>query len=284
MKGYDLTILLLCYNSKNTLERAVESIYKQITQHKFKVIAGEDCSTDGTSELLLNLAEIYPSFIPVISTKKTKSHKGGDYINFKNLYALVDTEYFCVLDADDYYIHENKIEVQINFLKENPDFVACGTNYLLKYESKDVYAVEPCDIKLYSGISTSMRDVLDGGKIPFMQTSSVMFRQLNKNDRYKLLQKFGKPFYKGDFVRNIYFSQFGKFKFLPIVGSAYTISSKGDWQKMSYIEKENYYLSFYTYHMLFTVAWKNKIFFIKHISKTLLNILIYYAGKIISKN
>ena len=50
------------YNAKEYLKPCIESIYTQKITH-FEIICIDDCSTDGSYELLLNLSAVYPEMV-----------------------------------------------------------------------------------------------------------------------------------------------------------------------------------------------------------------------------
>lgn len=53
-----VSALMACYNRKEYVEKAVESIEKQLSEED-ELLISDDCSTDGTSEFIDALSEKY---------------------------------------------------------------------------------------------------------------------------------------------------------------------------------------------------------------------------------
>ena len=53
-----VSALMACYNRKEYVEKAVESIEKQLSEED-ELLISDDCSTDGTSEFVDALREKY---------------------------------------------------------------------------------------------------------------------------------------------------------------------------------------------------------------------------------
>lgn len=54
-----LTIIIPCYNCRETLEEAVNSCYLQDLQEPFEIILVDDCSTDNTREIMKTMSGKY---------------------------------------------------------------------------------------------------------------------------------------------------------------------------------------------------------------------------------
>lgn len=122
-----LTILLVTYNHKDYIRKALDSILMQETNFSFKVIIADDCSTDGTTEICKEYADKYPKIIEFIPKIKNIGMINNVYEGYKK----IDTPYLAFLDGDDYWIDENKLQMQIDLLEENPDCVICGHNTII---------------------------------------------------------------------------------------------------------------------------------------------------------
>ena len=86
------------YNAKEYLKPCIESIYKQnITD--FEIICIDDCSTDGSGELLLDLSAVYPELV----VKRNETNRG---ISCSRNLALKMSrgKYVWFVDADDMLI------------------------------------------------------------------------------------------------------------------------------------------------------------------------------------
>lgn len=119
-----VTVLVVTYNHLNTFEQAIKSVLEQKTNFDFKIWVLDDCSTDGTSNLVRKYAELYPEkIVPIIR----EQNLGGIQNVFQAL-PLIDTKYYATLETDDYWCDENKLQIQVDILENNPDCSICCHN------------------------------------------------------------------------------------------------------------------------------------------------------------
>ena len=114
------------YNKAPYIERMVKSISEQTYLTRTKIFVVNDCSTDGSFEILRESADRYQVPMTVFFNEK---NMGMDY-TVRRLYRYVDTEYFAVLDPDDYYISSERWEKAIQFLNQNPSYYVHFCNYV----------------------------------------------------------------------------------------------------------------------------------------------------------
>lgn len=111
-----VSVLLPAYNHVDYIEECVNSVLNQ-TYRDFEFIVGDDASTDGTAEKLLQYGE-------QIDELHLFDENTGGTGGF--LFERARGEYIAVTNSDDAW-ELNKLEKQIRALKEHPDAVACFT-------------------------------------------------------------------------------------------------------------------------------------------------------------
>ena len=116
-----VTIVMPVYNCKKYLEETVQSALSQ-TFPDFELLMLDDCSTDGTAELMSRIAE-KDSRIRVLLNEK---NLGVAQTRNKGL-AAAQGEYIAFLDADDLWMPD-KLERQINAMREK-ELDLCYTAY-----------------------------------------------------------------------------------------------------------------------------------------------------------
>jgi len=136
-----VTVLLISYNHIESFERAIESVLSQKTNFDFKIIILDDASTDGTSELVKKYS--HEKNVKCIIREKNLGSTQNLYQGLK----LIDTKYYAVLDTDDYWCDDNKLQMQIDILEQNPDCSFCAHNTLVTYADSG-------KTRIYSEIST----------------------------------------------------------------------------------------------------------------------------------
>jgi len=121
-KTIDITVAIPVYNSKETIFRAIESILEQTVQPK-KIIIVDDKSTDDTVNNVKQYIEKYQGNIQIqlieldINSGPAKARNTG--------WNNSNSKYIAFLDSDDSW-HPQKLEIQYNFMKNNPDIKLTG--------------------------------------------------------------------------------------------------------------------------------------------------------------
>lgn len=110
------TVLMVSYNHSKYIRKALESVLAQKTEYNFIIKIFDDCSTDGTQEIIKEYCEKYPNLIQACFSE----HNLGAQANILRAYKSVDTKYLAMLECDDYWCDKNKLQLQIKALEENP--------------------------------------------------------------------------------------------------------------------------------------------------------------------
>jgi glycosyltransferase involved in cell wall biosynthesis len=120
-----LSIALITYNHKNYIEKAIDSILKQRTNFRFEIIIGEDCSVDGTREIVFEFQNKHPEIIKLITSEENVGPR-------KNTSRVMDAcrgKYLAFIEGDDYWSDPDKLQKQYDFLNANPDCALVHSNF-----------------------------------------------------------------------------------------------------------------------------------------------------------
>lgn len=217
-------IFMVTYNHENYITQAVESIMRQKTSFPFKLFIGEDCSTDNTRSICIELSKRFPEKIELILNEKNL----GPLKNAANIYAkcVEYGKYIAICEGDDYWIGTNKLQMQVEFLENNQDYsLACHrAMYRNEIEKKITYP------KVLKKDTFQQKDVAEHN---FIQTLSVVFRSKYIKDG---LPKAYFSSVSGDYFINMLVSQYGKIKYFPNIMAAYRQTGKGIWTSLSKIK------------------------------------------------
>ena len=113
-----VSIHCLAYNHKNYIAQAIESFLMQKTNFDYEIIIGEDCSTDGTREIVFDYAKKYPDLIRLV----TSDENVGMNENALRTKLAAKGKYIAYCEGDDYWIDPLKLQKQIDFLEANQDY------------------------------------------------------------------------------------------------------------------------------------------------------------------
>ncbi|MEO7562945.1 MAG: glycosyltransferase [Ferruginibacter sp.] len=120
MEKNKVCILFITYNHVKYVREALESILMQKTTFLFKIVVGDDCSKDGTREIITDYAASYPDkFILSNSVNNLGAEK-----NFNQLLAKcidLEPDYIAYLEGDDYWLDEYRLQKQFDIMENKPD-------------------------------------------------------------------------------------------------------------------------------------------------------------------
>lgn len=121
-----VAIWVVTYNHENFIGKALQSIVSQKTKFRFKAFVGEDCSTDGTRKICMDFQQKYPDLITLIPTKENNL-KQNSYNVYNACYQSGAT-YVALLEGDDYWDDEYKLQKQVDLIEANPSMTAVCHN------------------------------------------------------------------------------------------------------------------------------------------------------------
>lgn len=110
-----VSVLMPTYNHESTIAQAIESFLAQKTTFDVELLVNDDCSTDNTYQVALGYAQKHPQ----IKLFKQSTNQGL-LPNYKFLLEQAQGEYLAVLESDDYWIDENKLQKQVDYLDAHP--------------------------------------------------------------------------------------------------------------------------------------------------------------------
>jgi glycosyltransferase involved in cell wall biosynthesis len=161
-------ILMMTYNHEKYIAQAIDGVLMQKTSFPFRLIIGEDFSTDKTREICLEYAEKHMDIIQLIRRDKNV----GPYQNFVEIYNQCTAPYIALCEGDDYWTNEHKLQKQVDFLEAHEEYIICfhrveelkqdGSKTLSNKEQKQV---------------TDIHDLIHGW---YMNTASYMFKNQKK--------------------------------------------------------------------------------------------------------
>ncbi|MFS2015441.1 glycosyltransferase family 2 protein [Massilia sp. CT11-108] len=116
-----VSVCVVTYNQVGFVQQCLQSILSQVTEYDFEVIIGDDFSTDGTREIIQDMARQYPGkIIPLFHEKNVGATK-----NYLAVHDLARGKYIAHCDGDDYWL-PGKLQYQYSLLEADEDlaFVA----------------------------------------------------------------------------------------------------------------------------------------------------------------
>lgn len=165
----DCSVLLFTYNQVDFIEQCIRSCIEQDTDYTYEILIGEDGSSDGTRDICIDYANQYPELIRLfLNSRKDVIHINGRPTgrwNIMNLINHATGRYFAIIAGDDYWSSRNKLQEQIAFLDNRPDYTIChtaamrlfvnGGEKIGPYPHERAQSLEVTDILKHNDILTS---------------------------------------------------------------------------------------------------------------------------------
>lgn len=115
---------VIAYKHAPYLRVCLDSILGQKTTFPFEVIVGDDCSNDGSAEILREYKEKYPDQLTVIINEKNL----GVSQNSVNIRSYCRGRYIASCEGDDFWCDDRKLQKQVDYLESHPEIEAVGSN------------------------------------------------------------------------------------------------------------------------------------------------------------
>lgn len=242
----DITVVIPSYNRGEYISEALDSVLMQKTDYDYKIIIADDCSSDNTSEIVENYIKKYPDKITFLKADKNQKL----YKNVLRAYEITKTDYFCVLDADDFWIDEHKIQKALDFLEKHKDFTIYATNTLIQDKEGKRSHFNKSPQK-----DSTFEDYLDGKAALGCTLGGVFRNVIFKNGIPEKMQNLADPIYeqtfRGDSFRNLLHLHEGKAHLEPDYDGVYRTTPDGLWRSKPLLKRKIFnchlYLSFYEY-------------------------------------
>lgn len=237
-----VSCVCITYNHESFIKDTIDAMLAQKTEYKFEIIIHDDVSNDKTREIIESYKEQYPNIIRLVLQEENQYSKGRRITPIAVSFSKGD--YIALCEGDDYWTDSLKLQKQVTFLEENPD-------YILSYH--DAYIIDS------DGHLLKKSKMPDNKKIDltesqlsrckgFPLTMSWMYRNINLGD-YSEINKVK----NGDTFLSSILGLHGKGKYhQDILPAAYRMHSGGIWSAIDKNQKIfeiiNTYFWLFKYH------------------------------------
>lgn len=119
-----VSVCVISYNFEKYISKAMDSIVEQKTNFDFEIIVCDDGSSDNTQEILIEYKKRYPELIKLVLLPENT--RGKDTL-IKAI-EQVKGKYVAILDGDDFWCNDKKLQMQFDFMESNPNYSAVVTH------------------------------------------------------------------------------------------------------------------------------------------------------------
>lgn len=129
-KTYDLTIVILAFNSQKYIDECMTSILNQDYRGSSLVLICDDHSTDQSQQILTRYNGVVKDNFEVACFMN--DHNLGTWMNFAHASKRINSKYVAYVEADDVWLDKHKLAKQIDFLGSTNDVSAtcCGCQFI----------------------------------------------------------------------------------------------------------------------------------------------------------
>ncbi len=238
MEEVVVSVICAAYNHERYIAQALDGFVMQKTNFKFEVLINDDASTDATAEIIKSYEKKYPDVIRAFYSEKNEYSQGISPT--LKLYENANGKYIALCEGDDFWINENKLQIQVDYMESHPECTICGHSAYNCYEN----GVIKCNLfkSFDKDCVVSTEDVISRWIFP---TQSILYRA---SARVPFIVPFKKDAPCGDYPLAVYLALKGSaFYFADAMsvyrnGSVSSVSKKwrnDDFKTVIFYEKFN---------------------------------------------
>lgn len=112
-----VSIHMITYNHAPYVAQAIDGVLQQKTEFPIELIIGEDCSTDGTRQMVADYRRKYHDIVRVITSEANV----GARKNFNRTVKACHGEFVAFCEGDDFWHNPRKLQLQVEYLESHPD-------------------------------------------------------------------------------------------------------------------------------------------------------------------
>jgi glycosyltransferase involved in cell wall biosynthesis len=214
-----IDICMITYNHEAYIREAIEGVLMQKSNFSYRLIIGEDLSSDTTRQICNEYALNYPDKIKLLPSDKNL----GVISNFVRTLNNSSAKYIALLDGDDYWTDPLKLQKQVDFLENNEDYNICFHDVKIFNQQENSFKEDYITPKS----SKTDFDISDLVKRNIMHTPSVMLR-----NNFEIPRWFSKAFL-GDWTLYVLAIKDKKIKKIEGEMAVYRVHETSVWSSKS---------------------------------------------------
>lgn len=223
-----VSVCCATFNQEKFICETINGFLIQETDFPFEIIIRDDCSTDKTASIVKDYVAKYPHLIKPIYEKENQYSKGGSAIVSFSKQAR--GSYIALCEGDDYWTDCNKLQIQVDFLERNTEYIVSGHDaYVIDENGKRVKDSKLPDRykKDFTGDDLIIQNT-------WILTMSMVFRNVIQDG---LPLEFNMVINRDTFLMSL-LGNYGKSKYHSEINPAcYRVHSGGVWSRLTEQER-----------------------------------------------
>jgi glycosyltransferase involved in cell wall biosynthesis len=275
-----VSVPMLTYNHEKYIAQAIESVLKQKTDFPIELVIGEDGSTDGTRAIVESYAQSYPEQIKIV----TSAANVGALANNIRTTKACNGKYLAILEGDDYWHDESKLQKQVDFLEKNLEYGLAHSEVNHWHEEsrtlvENFNAINKLDIPE----GNIYEDLLDPLKY-IIKTPTALFRKdlFDQYVDYEIIRE--KGWVVADLFTWLSLSRFTKVKYFPEAMATYRVLKESSSNTEDFLRKLKLHKSVYEIRLYFIKKYGCPKKLEEKVKKFYMTAMAYDAIKLKDKN
>lgn len=219
-----VSISCITYNHESYIRECLDSFLMQKTNFSIEVVIHDDCSSDGTREIIEEYATKYPDIIFPMFQNENQYSTGVRGMMARFNFPRCRGKYIAICEGDDYWNDALKLQKQLDYMEKNPDCSLCfhSSVHLNEANNEQYYIHKPINIPTERKFV--MKDAILGGG-SFITTNSMFFHQ----QHITILPDWFLKAPVGDLPLMLLLATKGKIGYIDEVMSTYRLMSNNSW-------------------------------------------------------
>jgi len=134
-----VSICCLAFNHASYIEQCLDGFLAQKTNFDFEIVIHDDASTDGTAAIIETYSRKYPHIFKPLLQHTNQYAIGAKTMNAQFNFPRCEGKYIATCEGDDYWIDEHKLQKQVDFLEQNPQYGGVSTNNRWFFEKENTF-------------------------------------------------------------------------------------------------------------------------------------------------
>lgn len=209
-----VSVVCMVYKHEPYLRQCFDGFVMQKTSFPIEILVNDDCSPDGSAKVMREYEEKYPDLFHCIYQEENQYSK-GKMAWWEVLFPMAKGEYIAICEGDDYWIDPYKLQKQVDFMDQHPDYVACFHNARVQYDDH---------VSLFNALNENhdptTEDIIK--RHWFIATPTLFFRNVLHD-----YPEWRGEVLNGDYLLELLLAREGKFHYMDDVMAAYRQDGMG---------------------------------------------------------
>ncbi len=209
-----VSVVCMVYKHEVYLRKCFDGFIMQKTTFPIEILVNDDCSPDGSADVMREYEAKYPELFHCIYQEENQYSK-GKMAWWEILFPMAKGDYIAICEGDDYWIDPYKLQKQVDFMEQHPDYVACFHNARVQYKDH---------VTLFNALNETHNPSTKAliKRRWFIATPTLLFR----NVLHEFPEWRGEVL-NGDYLLELLLAREGKFYYMDDVMAVYRQDGQG---------------------------------------------------------